>query len=55
MTNKEAFEMLFDISMEQLREMPEDALIKWGKEINKVLWGGFNGGTIPSFKAEEGE
>jgi hypothetical protein len=55
MTNKEVFEMLFDISMEQLREMPEDALIKWKNEINKVLWGGFNGGTIPSFQAEEGE
>lgn len=52
MTNKEVFEMLFDISMEQLREMPEDALIKWKKEINKVLWGGFNGVSIP---AEEGE
>jgi hypothetical protein len=47
--------MLFDISVEQLREMPEDALIKWKKEINKVLWGGFNGGIIPSFQAEEGE
>ena len=55
MTNKEVFEMLFDISMEQLREMPEDALIKWRKEINKVLWGGLNGGTILSFQAEEGE
>lgn len=55
MTNKEAFELLFDISMEQLREMPEDALIKWEKKINKVLWGGFNGGTIPSFQVEEGE
>lgn len=55
MTNKEVFEMLFDISVEQLREMPEDALTKWKKEINKVLWGGFNGGTITSFQAEKGE
>lgn len=55
MTNKEVFEMLFDINMEQLREMPEDSLIKWAKEINKVLWGGFNGGTIPSFQIEEGK
>ena len=52
MTNKEVFEMLFDISMEQLMEMPGDALIKWKKETNKILWGGFNGVSIP---AEEGE
>lgn len=33
-------------------EMPRDALIKWGKETNKILWGGFNGVSNP---AEEGE
>lgn len=54
MTNKEVLEILFDISVEQLREMPGDALIKWEKETNKVLWGGFNGETISSFQAEEG-
>ena len=52
MTNKKVFEMLFDISMEQLREMPGDALIKYEKETNKILWGGFNGVSI---SAEEGE
>ena len=52
MTNKEVFEMLFDISVEQLREMPGDELIEWGKETNKILWGGFNGVSTP---AEEGE
>ena len=52
MTNKEVFEMLFDISMEQLREMPGDALIKWEMTSNKILLGGFNGVSNP---AEEGE
>ena len=52
MTNKEVFESLFDLSIEQLREMPQEKLIKWEKETNKILWGGFNGVSIP---AEDGE
>lgn len=52
MTNKEVFETLFDLTIEQLREMPQEKLIKWEKETNKILWGGFNGASIP---VEEGE
>lgn len=43
MTNKEVFEKLFNITIEQLRKMPKEELIKWENEVNKILWGGFNG------------
>ena len=43
MTNKEVFEKLFDITIEQLRKMPKEEVVKWENEINKILWGGFNG------------
>lgn len=52
MTNKEVFETLFDISVEQLREMPQEKLIEWEMMVNKILWGGFNGVSNPT---EEGE
>lgn len=44
MTNKEVFERLFDITIEQLKEMSKEEVVKWENEINKILWGGFNGG-----------
>ena len=43
MTNKEVFEKLFNITIEQLRKMSKEEVIKWENEINKILWGGFNG------------
>lgn len=43
MTNKEVFEMVFDLNIEQLREMSKEEVIKWENEINEILWGGFNG------------
>lgn len=52
MTNKEVFEMVFDLNIEQLREMPQEKLIKWEMMVNKILWGGFNG---VSNQAKEGE
>ena len=44
MTNKEVFEKLFDITIEQLKEMSKEEVVKQENEINKILWGGFNGG-----------
>ena len=52
MTNKEVFETLFNLNIEQLREMPQEKLIKWEKETNKILWGGFNGVSSPADKEE---
>ena len=43
MTNKEVFERLFDITIEQLRKMSKEEVVKWENKINKILWGGFNG------------
>lgn len=43
MTNKEVFEKLFNITIEQLRKMPKEEVTKWKNEVNEILWGGFNG------------
>lgn len=53
MTNEEAFERLFDISIEQLREMPQEEMMEWKKETNRILWGGFNGGNAPTEEIEK--
>ena len=53
MTNKEVFEKLFNITIEQLRKMPKEELIKWGNEINKILWGGFNSISIAAKEATD--
>lgn len=43
MTNEEAFEKLFGISIKQFIEMPQENIARWAKETNQILWGGFNG------------
>ena len=48
MTNKEAFEKLFDVTIEQFVEMPRDEITKWENKTNKILWGGFNSASNPA-------